>query len=149
MVTSTQSTAPRIVTSKSGPLASYGAQYLDGLQIGLDYVTKGSGAIAGHKIQYDIKDDAGDPATGRAAENLGFVFQAVGRSLPAVARHLPDVPLPGQVVPQVPALEGDRRGLLPADEAGPLLLRRPEAGGFLDRRRRGIDHRNQRRLGGR
>ena len=38
----------------------------------------------------------GDPATGRAAEDLGLVLQAVGRPLPAAAGHLPDVPLPGK-----------------------------------------------------
>jgi len=72
-----------IVTSKSGPLASYGAQYLDGLQIGLDYATKGTGAIAGHKIQLDIKDDAGDPATGVAAAKdfIGQGYKIIGGSV--------------------------------------------------------------------
>ncbi len=72
-----------IVTSKSGPLASYGAQYLDGLQIGLDYATKGTGAIAGHKVQLDIKDDAGDPATGVAAAKdfIGQGYKIIGGSV--------------------------------------------------------------------
>ncbi|MDQ2787690.1 MAG: substrate-binding domain-containing protein [Chloroflexota bacterium] len=72
-----------IVTSKSGPLASYGAQYLDGLQIGLDYATKGMGAIAGHKVQLDIKDDAGDPATGVAAAKdfIGQGYKIIGGSV--------------------------------------------------------------------
>jgi branched-chain amino acid transport system substrate-binding protein len=72
-----------IVTSKSGPLASYGAQFLDGLQIGLDYLTKSTGAIAGHKIQYDIKDDAGDPATGVAAAKdfIGQGYKIIGGSV--------------------------------------------------------------------
>ena len=72
-----------IVTSKSGPLASYGAQYLDGLQIGLDYATKSTGAIAGHKIQLDIKDDAGDPATGVAAAKdfIGQGYKIIGGSV--------------------------------------------------------------------
>ncbi len=72
-----------IITSKSGPLASYGAQYLDGLQIGLDYATKGTGAIAGHKVQFDIKDDAGDPATGVAAAKdfIGQGYKIIGGSV--------------------------------------------------------------------
>ena len=72
-----------IVTSKSGPLASYGTQYLDGLQIGLDYATKSTGAVAGHKIQLDIKDDAGDPATGVAAAKdfIGQGYKIIGGSV--------------------------------------------------------------------
>jgi len=72
-----------IVTSKSGPLASYGAQYLDGLQIGLDFATKGTGVIAGHKVQLDIKDDAGDPATGVAAAKdfIGQGYKIIGGSV--------------------------------------------------------------------
>ncbi len=72
-----------IITSKSGPLASYGAQYLDGLQIGLDYATKGTGMIAGHKVQLDIKDDAGDPATAVAAAKdfIGQGYKIIGGSV--------------------------------------------------------------------
>ena len=54
----------------------------------------------------------------------GIVLQAGRPAVPAAAGHLPDVPLPGEVVPQVPAVEGDRPGLVPADEASPLFLRR-------------------------
>lgn len=56
-----------IVTSKSGPLQSYGEQYLEGLDLGLSYATKGTGVVNGHKIEWTIKDDAGDPGTGVAA----------------------------------------------------------------------------------
>ena len=72
-----------IVTSKSGPLSSYGQQYLDGLQTGLDYITKGTGIIGGHKIQYDIKDDTGDPATGVAAAKdfIGQGYKIIGGSV--------------------------------------------------------------------
>ncbi|MER7070705.1 substrate-binding domain-containing protein [Terrabacter sp. NPDC000476] len=51
-----------LVYSKSGPLASYGAQYRQGLTAGIDYATKGSGAVGGHRIQITEQDDAGDPA---------------------------------------------------------------------------------------
>ncbi len=56
-----------IVTSITGLFASYTRQYLDGFQAGLDYVTQGTGAIGGRTVQYDVKDDTGDPATGVAA----------------------------------------------------------------------------------
>jgi branched-chain amino acid transport system substrate-binding protein len=51
-----------LVYSKSGPLASYGEQYRQGLTAGIDYATKGTGAVAGHPIQITEQDDAGDPA---------------------------------------------------------------------------------------
>ncbi|GAA1973432.1 substrate-binding domain-containing protein [Terrabacter lapilli] len=51
-----------LVYSKSGPLASYGQQYRQGLTAGIDYATKGTGAVAGHQIQITEQDDAGDPA---------------------------------------------------------------------------------------
>lgn len=51
-----------IVYSKTGLLASYGQQYIEGFQIGLDYATKGTGVVNGHKINWTAVDDAGDPA---------------------------------------------------------------------------------------
>ena len=51
-----------LVYSKSGPLATYGEQYRQGLTAGIDYATKGTGAVAGHTIQITEADDAGDPA---------------------------------------------------------------------------------------
>nr|WP_246214188.1 substrate-binding domain-containing protein [Kitasatospora viridis] len=51
-----------LVYSKTGPLAAYGAQYLEGFKAGLDYATQGTGAVDGHRIEYTEQDDAGDPA---------------------------------------------------------------------------------------
>ncbi|MEV7778745.1 substrate-binding domain-containing protein [Kitasatospora sp. NPDC088351] len=51
-----------LVYSKTGPLAAYGKQYLEGFKAGLDYATKGTGAVDGHKIEFEEQDDAGDPA---------------------------------------------------------------------------------------
>ncbi len=51
-----------LVYSKSGPLASYGAQYRQGLTAGIDHATKGTGAVAGRTITITEADDAGDPA---------------------------------------------------------------------------------------
>ncbi|WP_405017587.1 substrate-binding domain-containing protein [Kitasatospora sp. NBC_00070] len=51
-----------LVYSKTGPLAAYGKQYLEGFKAGLDYATKGTGAVAGHRIEIAEQDDAGDPA---------------------------------------------------------------------------------------
>ena len=51
-----------LVYSRSGPLASYGQQYRQGLTAGIDYATQGTGAVAGRTIQITEQDDAGDPA---------------------------------------------------------------------------------------
>lgn len=51
-----------LVTSTSGPLASYGKQYLQGFEAGLDYATDGTGEVDGRKITVLKDDDGGDPA---------------------------------------------------------------------------------------
>ncbi len=56
-----------LVYSKSGPLATYGEQYRQGLTAGLDYATDGTGAVGGHTIEISEQDDGGDPAKAVAA----------------------------------------------------------------------------------
>ncbi|HET8615539.1 MAG TPA: substrate-binding domain-containing protein [Actinomycetales bacterium] len=56
-----------LVYSKSGPLATYGEQYRQGFTAGLDYATKGTGAVDGHKIVVTEQDDGGDPAKATSA----------------------------------------------------------------------------------
>ncbi len=56
-----------LVYSKSGPLATYGKQYLEGFEAGLDYATKGTGKVGGRKIEVTQADDAGDPSKAVAA----------------------------------------------------------------------------------
>ncbi len=56
-----------LVYSKTGPLASYGAQYLAGFEAGLDYATDGTGEVDGRVIEVTEADDAGDPAKAVAA----------------------------------------------------------------------------------
>lgn len=51
-----------LVYSKTGLLAAYGKEYLQGFQAGLKYATNGTGKVAGHTIQVTEQDDAGDPA---------------------------------------------------------------------------------------
>lgn len=62
-----------VITSETGPLASYGKQYLDGFKAGLDYATDGTNEVNGTKITVDYRDDAGDPdtAVGAAKELIG------------------------------------------------------------------------------
>ncbi|MGK5446424.1 substrate-binding domain-containing protein [Streptomyces radiopugnans] len=53
-----------LITSTSGPLASYGEQYLRGFEAGLDHATGGTGKIDGVEIKVSRYDDGGDPAKG-------------------------------------------------------------------------------------
>lgn len=51
-----------LVYSQSGPLASYGKQYIEGFKAGLDFATKGTGKVGNRKVELTEVDDAGDPA---------------------------------------------------------------------------------------
>ncbi len=50
-----------IVYSATGPLATYGEQYRQGFEAGLDHATGGSMEIDGRPIEVEYMDDAGDP----------------------------------------------------------------------------------------
>ena len=52
-----------IVYSRTGLLAAYGAEYIEGLHLGLAYATKGTNKVDGHPIQLNIQDTAANPAT--------------------------------------------------------------------------------------
>ena len=71
-----------LIYSKTGLLASYGAQYADGFQAGLDYATHGTGVANGHKIIVTERDDAGDFAKARAAakELIGSGYKIIAGS---------------------------------------------------------------------
>lgn len=52
-----------IVYSRTGLLGAYGAEYIEGLHLGLAYATHGTNTVDGHPIQLTLQDDQGDPAT--------------------------------------------------------------------------------------
>lgn len=52
------------MTDESGSLATYGPMTQRGFELGLEYVTKGSGQIAGHPIKVVVKDTASNVDTG-------------------------------------------------------------------------------------
>jgi len=62
-----------IITSSSGPLQTYGEQYLAGLEAGLDYATDGTGEVDGRPIEFEVSDDGGDPeaAISQATDLVG------------------------------------------------------------------------------
>ena len=71
-----------LIYSQTGALAAYGKEYIDGFNIGLKYVTKGTGAINGHKIVVTTNDDAGDPAKAVtiAKDLIGQGYHIIGGS---------------------------------------------------------------------
>ncbi|MDB5072372.1 MAG: amino acid transporter substrate-binding protein [Candidatus Eremiobacteraeota bacterium] len=71
-----------LVYSKTGLLASYGAQYAEGFAVGLDYATNHTGSAGGHKINVTERDDAGDPAKAVAAakELVGQGYKIIAGS---------------------------------------------------------------------
>ena len=52
-----------VVYSRTGILASYGAEYIEGLRLGLLYATHGTSKVDGHPVQLTLQDDAANPAT--------------------------------------------------------------------------------------
>lgn len=62
-----------IITSETGPLATYGKTYLEGLEAGFDYATDGTNEIDGRPLNITIEDDGGDTdkAVGVARDLIG------------------------------------------------------------------------------
>jgi branched-chain amino acid transport system substrate-binding protein len=59
-----------VVYSRTGLLAAYGAEYIQGLKYGLQYATNGTNKVNGKKIEH-LVDDKTDPATAvNAAKDL-------------------------------------------------------------------------------
>jgi len=56
-----------IIASKTGPLEAYAKQTIVGFNMGLDYATGGTMAVAGRKLVVIEKDDQGKPDVGKAA----------------------------------------------------------------------------------
>src|SRR3546814_19752972 len=54
------------VTGFSGPLAVYAKQLSVGMEMGFEYITKGTMEVEGRKIEIIDKDAQGDPARARA-----------------------------------------------------------------------------------
>ncbi|GAB4205009.1 MAG: substrate-binding domain-containing protein [Tibeticola sp.] len=78
-----------LIYSKTGPLEAYGKQTATGFQMGLDYATGGTMAVAGRKITVIEKDDQGKPDLGKsllaAAYGDDKVDLAVGPTASPVA----------------------------------------------------------------
>ena len=71
-----------IVYSRTGLLSAYGAQYIQGLRLGLSYMTKGTNRVNGHKIEITAVDDGTDPAKAVSAvrDLIGRGYKIIGGS---------------------------------------------------------------------
>ena len=58
-----------VIYSRTGFLSAYGAEYIQGLRLGLEYATKGTNTVAGRKIELTLVDDGSgvDPAKAPSA----------------------------------------------------------------------------------
>jgi branched-chain amino acid transport system substrate-binding protein len=56
-----------IIYSRTGALAGFGAEYIQGFRLGLRYATHGTNTVNGHKLQINYVDDATDAAKAVAA----------------------------------------------------------------------------------
>jgi branched-chain amino acid transport system substrate-binding protein len=60
-----------IVYSRTGLLAAYGAEYIEGLKLGLKYATNGTNKVNGKAVKLTLVDDKTDPASAvNAAKDL-------------------------------------------------------------------------------
>jgi branched-chain amino acid transport system substrate-binding protein len=68
-----------IVYTRTGLLASYGAQYVQGLRYGLAYATKGTNRVNGRKIELTLVDDAFDAskAVSAAKDLIGKGYKII------------------------------------------------------------------------
>ncbi|AEV83642.1 amino acid ABC transporter substrate-binding protein [Actinoplanes sp. SE50] len=71
-----------VVYSQSGPLASYGAQYVEGFKAGLAYATDNTGKVGDKTITVTYTDDAGDPvkAVSAAKDLIGKGYRVLAGS---------------------------------------------------------------------
>lgn len=69
-----------VLTSKTGALAEYGKEYINGFKAGLDYATDGSGEVDGTKIDVTYVDDQGEPETAvsQFKDLVGKGYQIIG-----------------------------------------------------------------------
>jgi branched-chain amino acid transport system substrate-binding protein len=69
-----------IIYSRTGLLSAYGAEYIQGLKLGLQYATNGTNKVNGRTIQITAVDDAGDPAkaVSAAKDLIGQGYKIIG-----------------------------------------------------------------------
>jgi branched-chain amino acid transport system substrate-binding protein len=56
-----------IIYSRTGALAAFGGEYIEGFRYGIKYATNGTNTVNGHKLDITVVDDGTDPAKAVAA----------------------------------------------------------------------------------
>ncbi len=78
-----------VIEDKTGPLETYAKQLVTGLRLGIEYATHGTGAVAGHRIDFVEKDSQTKPDLGRDLLNEAYTDDdadiAIGGTSSAVA----------------------------------------------------------------
>ena len=71
-----------IIYSRTGALARFGAQYVQGFRLGIQYATNGTNKVNGHSLDIAFVDDATDPAKAVAAgkELIGRGYKVLAGS---------------------------------------------------------------------
>ncbi len=90
-----------IIYCRTGPLAEYGAEFVEGLRFGLRYATNGTNAVNGHPIQLTLRDETTNPATAvsEAKDLIGQGYKIIGGSCSsAVAVQIAPVAAQNQVL---------------------------------------------------
>jgi branched-chain amino acid transport system substrate-binding protein len=80
-----------IVYPRTGAFAPYGAEYLSGLRLGLNYATGGTGKVKGREVQFTIVDDGTDAAraVSAAKDLIGQGYKIIaGTALSGAALQL-------------------------------------------------------------
>jgi branched-chain amino acid transport system substrate-binding protein len=72
-----------IVYSRTGLLAAYGAEYISGLKLGLQYATNGTNKVNGKTINLTLADDGTDPtkAVSAAKDLIGQGYKIIAGSV--------------------------------------------------------------------
>ncbi|MGH3445694.1 MAG: substrate-binding domain-containing protein [Nocardioidaceae bacterium] len=68
-----------VLSSKTGPLAAYTQEYLDGFKAGLDYATQGTGKVDGKSVDVTYVDDQGkaDTAVAQFKDLVGKGYKII------------------------------------------------------------------------
>jgi branched-chain amino acid transport system substrate-binding protein len=69
-----------IIYCRTGSLADYGGEYIEGFHYGIQYATNGTNKVNGHPLQITVQDDAGNPATAvsEAKDLIGRGYKIIG-----------------------------------------------------------------------
>ncbi|MGZ4352362.1 MAG: substrate-binding domain-containing protein [Gaiellaceae bacterium] len=69
-----------LIYPRTGLLSAYGAEFIEGVRLGLQYATNGTNKVNGKSINLTVVDDAGDPTKGVSAAKdlIGQGYKIIG-----------------------------------------------------------------------